>query len=302
MLPHEHKFAHPWHRIVSIIAVAAISVIGLEALVYVNNLYQPVLYIKLAGFIYLILFLWTLFIFDLHFKGFFDGPGNIRQALKTRFHYMGKWEHLRHFQNYMVLPGIIYFGSIILIGINFGHIKLQQTIVIASGLALVAAFSLFKEIFRTKQTPINNTHFIILTYVKLYAAWLIYAAALGIVWFYCFPAYVFYLVVYLVTFMLLYQALFQFAQIRFGNLILVFIISLAVTLGSYFVYIYWNVNYFTAGLFLAAIYNLLWGLLYHFINKSLSKEILLQQLAIFALIIVMVFGITDFHEKILRCV
>ena len=300
-LPHEHKFISVWHRVVALLAVVIIALTGFEALVYVNNLYQPVLYIQLSGFIYLIFIFWTMFIFDLHFKQFFSGPGNVWQVLKTRFHYMGKWEHFRHFQNYLVLPGIIYWGSIVIIGINFGHYKLQQFIVSASVLSLIGVFALLKEIFRVKQTPINNNHFLILGYIKLYAAWLIYSAALGIVWFYCFPPHVFYLVIYLTTFMLLYQACFQFAALRFRNVLAIFIISLAVAIGSYFVYQYWNVNYFSAGLFLAAIYNLLWSSMFHIIRKSLTKETLLEQLAIFALIVIMVFGLTNFNARILRC-
>lgn len=302
MLPHQHKYNQPWHKIVSVVAISAIAVLGLEALLYVNNLYQPALYVKLSGFIYLFLLVWAVFIFDLHYKKHAVGVSTIWQALKTRFHYMAKWDHLRHFQNYTILPGIIYWGTIIVIGINFGHHKLQQYIVAASGLALIACFYLFKEIFHSKQTPVNNRHFVILSFAKIYAAWLIYSGSLGIVWFYCFPAWTFYAVVYLVTFMLLYQALFQFAALTFKNIIWIFLIALFVSIGSYFVYKYWNVNYFSAGLFLTAIYNLFWGLLFHSCKKTLSKDAVLEQLAIFALIVVMVFGVTDFHAKILRCI
>jgi len=302
MLPHEHKYAAPWHKIVSVLAIAAISIIGLEGLLYINNLYQPVLYVQLSAIIYLFLLLWLVFIFDLHYKTPL-GPGlNMTQALKHRFRYMLRWEHFRHFQNYMILPGIIYWGSIIVIGINFGHGKLQQYVVIASGLALIGCYSLFKEIFHNKETPISSRSFLVLSYAKLYAAWLIYSAALGIVWFYCFPANVFYLVVYLVTFMLLYQALFQFAAVNYRNILFTAVISLVVAAASIFVYKFWNVNYFSAGLFLTAIYNLFWGLMYHSAKKTLRREVVLEQLAIFTLIVVMVFGVTDFHARILRCV
>jgi len=288
-------------RVISVIAISIISFVGFEALVYVNNLYQPIIYIKLAGFIYLILLIWLSFLFDVHFKLPTQGSNGFLEALGRRFHYMISWMHFRHFVNYLILPGIIYWGTVILVGINFGHEKLQQFIVVVSALALVASYSMFKEIFHVKKTPIENRHFLVLSYVKLYAAWLVYSAALGIVWFYCFPANIFYFVVYFVTFVLLYQALFQFNKLNFRNILRIAFISFVVTLASYFVYIYWNVNYFTAGLFLLAIYNFLWQLLFHILNKSLSREVFFQNFAIFFLIMVMVFGATNFNAKIDRC-
>jgi len=291
-----------WHRITSIAAITIITFVGFEALLYINNLYQPAQYIKLSIGIYLIMVFWLVFLFDLHYKNILTGhKGTFLQALRHRFHYVFNWEHFRHFQTYMILPGIIYWGTVILLGINFGHNTLLQFLAVCSSLALIMAFSMLKEIFHAKQSPIKNQHFLVLGYVKLYATWLIFSAALGIVWFYCFPPHIFYLVVYLSTFMLLYQALFQFSNVRFRNVVLVVLISLAVSIGSIFVYQYWNVNYFSAGLFLTAIYNLFWGLMFHHMNKTLSRNAILEQAAIFVLIVVMVFGVTNFHAKILRC-
>jgi hypothetical protein len=290
-----------WHNL-EFIPISIIAFATFEALVYINNLYQPIIYLQLSGFIYLFWVIWAYYIFDLHYKGQPTEMKNIFKAIAQRFHYFGNWQHFRSFQNYLILPGIIFWGSIVVIGINFGHNRLQQFIAIASSICLIISFALFKEIFRNKKFPVQNAHFIILSYVKLYAAWLIYSASLGIVWFYCFPAHVYYMVIFLVTFMLLYQALFQCIQIKLKHLLHVFLISLVLALSAVVVYNFWNVNYFSAGLFLLGIYNLLWGFLFHSHNKTLSKEIIFEQLAIFALIMVMVFGTTNFHSKILRCI
>lgn len=291
------------HRIISILAISLISFVGLETLVYINNLYQIQIYIEASGFIYLFLVLWLHFIFDLHFKDrqHLDAT-TLWRSIGRRFKHFTVWENFRYFQNFLILPGILYWGSIILIGINFGHFKLQHFIAMCTSVALVVAYTLFKEVFHQKEAPIHNSHFVALTYVKVYAAWIIYAASLGIVWYYCFRPVIFYGVVFLVTLMLLYQALFQFCKITLQNLGYAILVSIALSITSFFVYQAWNVNYFSAGLFLTALYNLLWNMLYHTIKKTLTWQVMFEQIAVFALIVVMVFGVTNFRAQIDRCV
>ncbi len=296
-------------KIISVIAISLISFVGLEALVRIGNLYDPEvyhqvsIYIYASGFIYLFLLIWLYFIFDLHFKD----PDHINAAtlaksIGRRFKHFTVWEHFRYFQNFLILPGLLYWGSVILIGINFHHTRLQQFIAVVTGTALVVVYSLFKEVFRQRLLPIQNSHFVALTYVKIYAAWLVYAGSLGIVWYYCFRPSAFYLVVFLVTLMLLYQALFQFCTITLRNIGYAVLGALTMSLISFFVYRAWNVNYFSAGLFLTAVYNLIWSLLYHSIKKTLTWQVVFEQFAIFLLIVVMVFGVTNFRAVIDRCV
>ncbi|MDB4940074.1 MAG: hypothetical protein JWO40_499 [Candidatus Doudnabacteria bacterium] len=291
------------HRAISVIAISLISFVGLELLVYINNLYLTQTYIMVSFYIYFFMLLWLYFIFDLHFKDrdYLDAK-TITRTIGRRFKHFAVWENFRYFQNFLILPGLLYWGSIVLIGINFGHLKLQHFIAVTTSLALVVAYSLFKEVFHQKQAPITNSHFVMLTYIKVYASWLVYAGSLGIVWYYCFKPIVFYVVVFLVTLMLLYQALFQFCKITLQNLGLAVLVSLVMALTSFFVYQFWNVNYFSAGLFLMAFYNFLWNILYHLIKKTLNGQVFLEQLTIFILIVVMVFGVTNFKAKIERCV
>jgi hypothetical protein len=287
-------------RIISVFVISLISFAGLESLVYINNLYQNRIYILSSIYFYLFLVFWLHFIFDLHLKE--KGLGrSITHSIYLRFKHFLHWHYFFRFQNYMILPAIIYWGSVIIIGINFGHAKLQHFIAVASSIALVVVYTLFKEIFHSKLAPVYDNHFILLTHVKLYASWLTYASSLGVVWYYCLPATYFYLFIFLVTFLLLYQALFQFCGIKPQYITRILLISMALAFGSYFVYEYWNVNYFSAGLFLTAIYNLLWGVLFHSIKNSLTKEVFFEHLAIFALIVIMVFGVTNFRERIDRC-
>ncbi len=300
----ETKAKHSnYQRIVSLFAVSLLSFAGLELLVYINHVYveNNILYNKLAGIIYLLLFLWLNFIFDLHFREDHLTADSLWHAIKLRFKHFVSWEKFRHFQNYLILPSIIYWGSVLLIGINLDHAVLQQFIAIVSGLSLVIVYTLFKEVFHNKITPIKESHFLTLSYIKLYACWLAYASLLGIIWYYCFPPHVFYFTVALVTLMLLYQALFQFANVNLSHILLIVIITIAMGFVSFFVFNLWNVNYFTAGVFMVAVYNLFWNFLFNGINKKISKGLIFEQLAIFILVVVMLFGSTNFRAKIDRC-
>lgn len=292
-----------WHRVISTSAIFFCLLIGFESLVIISNLNQNQIYVEISGFVYLILLFWLYFLFDLHFRDreHFTAQ-TLLHAIGKRFKHFARWENLRYFQNYLILPGILYWGAVILIAINFNHFKLQHFVAVASALALTLSYSMFKEVFNDKTATINNNHFIILVYVKLFASWLAYSAALGIVWYYCFPTWFFYMAIFLVAIMLLYQSLFQFCALSFHNFMIVLSIACAVTLSAVFVYKFWNVNYFSAGLFMTAIYNFGWSLFYHKIQKTLSLQVLMEQIAILALILVMVFGVTNFNARIDRCV
>lgn len=288
-------------RIISIAAISFISFVGLESLVYVNNLYQQSIYIFLSVYIYIFLAVWLHFLFDLHFKEKPDFTVSFFKALKKRFQHFLIAKHFRHFQNYMVLPAILYWASVIIIGINFGHKALQQFIAIVTAICLIVSYSLFKEIFHSKFAPVKDMHFNLLVYVKIYAAWLMFAASLGVVWYYCFAPYVFYLSVFLATFLLFYQAMFQSAQINLKHVVMGLAFALVMSCVSFFVYIFWNVNYFSAAILLAAFYNFFWSILFALNSKTLSRSLFLQQILILVVISIMVFSITNFSARIGGC-
>jgi hypothetical protein len=223
------------------------------------------------------------------------------RQIKNRLKHFLVWHNFRHFQNYLVLPGTIYWGSVVIIGINLGHAQLQQTIAICSSVALICAYTFFGKLLGKEITADNELQFLILTYVKIYSAWLLFAGSLGITWYYCFPSSFYYLTMFMVSFILLYQVLFQFRAGSFRNIIRAAGIAVVMSLLSIFVYHVWNVNYFTAGLFLTVLYNFMWTLLFHSIRRTLTPTVVVEQLAFLALLLVMIFGITNFKEKIDRC-
>ena len=285
-----------WHHIIEVFVVSLISFVSFEALISVTNLYQPKIYIELSFAIYIILLFWMFFIFDIYFRS-----RDVLILSYSRFSHFFSWNNIRYFQNYVILPAAVYWGTVILIGINFGHRGLQQTLTVCSSLALICNYSFFHKIFGARIKGDNELQFIILTYVKMYASWVLYAGILGITWYYCYPSHVYYLAIFTITLILLYQALFQFHADTFRNVIPSLSIALVITAVSVFVYSFWNVNYFTAGLLLTAIYNFCWNILLHRIKKTLTPEVFVEQLAFLLLLLVMVFGVTNFKERIDRC-
>ena len=292
------------HHAISVAAITLISLIGLEGLAAMNNLYQPAQYVYLAVAVYAVQLFWLAFVFDLHFRDRGTAAGDAEsfaQALARRLRHLWSWHNLRHLLNAIVLPGIIYWGTVLLVGINFGHVGLQQVLVVTSTIALVACCSLFKEIFRTRQLPVPNAHFLVLYYAKIYAAWLAYAAMLGIVWYYCLPPATFYVLAFAVTFELKYQALYQYSSLTLRNVALAVVVALAMCAVSWFVFAYWNVNYFSAGLLMAAVYNLMWGTFFHSVNRHFTTENVFENMVLFVIMLVVVFGTTNFAERIARC-
>ena len=127
------------------------------------------LYLQASGMIYFFMILW-LYFFRCSLQEQSLISSNLSHFVVLRFKHFLKWEHLRYFQNYLILPGILYWGAVILIGINFQQYKLQQFIIIATSISLITCYTFFKSFHKRE---ISTNHFIILTYVKLYASWLI---------------------------------------------------------------------------------------------------------------------------------
>ncbi len=130
-------------KLFSAISVA-ISVFGsLQALAYILNLNQLAIFVHLSFWVYLYLIVKMSLLYDLHFKN----PGAFARAkilheniahwfvrswkigfsaFWDRLSHVRKWEHFRQVQNYLVLPGLIFWSTVSLLYLNFGRIFLQQ--------------------------------------------------------------------------------------------------------------------------------------------------------------------------------
>ena len=78
-----------------------------------------------------------------------------------------------------------------------------------------------------------------------------------------------------------------------------FVISLVMGIVGYGVYVWWGYNNFTAAVFMAACYNLMWGVFHYSLDKALTPRALLEILVISLIIIGMILEVTNFKARIL---
>jgi len=288
-------------KAVLVLTTALIALAGFEVLQSIMRAYELAAYLWASLAVYAALVFMQSFVFDLHIKRAATYQGvanNFLHALKRRFDYMLKWSHWVHYQNYLILPGIVYWSTIVLIFLNPFHDSLKQTWIIISTIALASAFWYLKTIFYEHGSAHPNTRQQIFL-VKLYASYVSFAGALGVTRFFGYEAEIFGVTVFCLTFLLVYQALFQHHNVSFETQKFILFISAVLGLVAFAVYIFWNSNYFTGALVITAVYNTAWGLTHHkFMDRDLSRKIVYEYAAVLFLVLVVVFSITNFAERI----
>src|SRR6185436_1965153 len=119
--------------------------LGFEALSYIIGIYQLRGSLYVAFYVYAFHIFWLTFLFDLHLKkrGVLanaklnhKGLKMLWEAFKDRCGHMRQWEYLRHYQNYLVMPGIIYWSTVVLLFLNPFKWQLKTLIVVSSTIAL----------------------------------------------------------------------------------------------------------------------------------------------------------------------
>ncbi len=304
-------------KIISCALISLVVVGGFQALIYILNLNQPATYLQVAFWIFAYLIFKILFLFDLHFKK----PGSLGRArvmhagvarklernvkillsaLKDRLHHLYKWDYLKQWLHFLLLPGFIFWATISLFYVNFGNLKIQELLALLSSVALILDYWFLKEAFQRGREVVDNDIFVILSMIKIYAATILYGAALAMLRYYCFKPIYFSSEVFGYSFLLIYQALYQHRRINGKNTAIALGISAVMGLAGNQVYIMWGYNYFTAAIFLAALYNLMWGVFHYHLDKALTWRAFLEILAISAIVAGMVFSATNFRARILN--
>ncbi len=302
-----------------IIAVSLIAIVvfgGFEALIYILNLNQPVIYLQTALWIFLYLLFNIVFFFDLHFKT----PGSWQRAktkhqnlakglgrfIKTvfsafwdRFEHLRELEYLKRWIYFLLLPGFIFWASVSLFYSNFGFYKNQQIIALFSGVALVVYYSYIKEIFNRKKEVVDSDIFIVLSVIKIYTAGVLFAASMAMLRSYCLQPLYFSAEVFCYTFLLIYQALYQHRKANGATTAQALIISLVMAVIGQLVYVYWGFNYFTAAVFLTACYNFFWGVFHYHLDRALTWRAFLEILIISLIMGGMVISVTNFNARLL---
>ncbi|MBI4049741.1 MAG: hypothetical protein HY395_02940 [Candidatus Doudnabacteria bacterium] len=293
-------------KLLSNLLVSLGAFLGFEALSTVVGLYQVRTYVLLSIYLYLFHVLWLTFLYDLHLKkkavliNFrFNRSGwhLFSAALKERCEHVFNWHYFRHFQNFLVLPAVIYWAVVIILFLNPFKSPTKQLIVIASSLAMSVAYWHFKD-FLSRQLEMHEFGVKVLSLVKLYAAFLIFAATLGVSWYFGIDWSFFVLAVFCLTFILIYQALFQHKLLSLNAFPFMLSIGFVVALSGYFIYSYWGMNYLTGGLVIMGVYNTFWGILHHHLEKTLTKKLVFEYLAMLLLILSVIAASQDFTPRI----
>ncbi len=302
-------------KIISIILIATVVFGGLAVLINIVNLNQPALFLKSSLVIYIYLTLKITILYDLHFKN----PGALKRAkkqhesithwikrdfkiifsaLRNRFHYLGKKRHWQIFQNYLILPGILYWSTIALLYIQLGKTASQYLLAFLSGTGIVVIYTFLKEALIRKTEKVERDIFAALTAVKTYTIAAAFGSSMALLRMFCVKPEYFTAIIFSLTFLLMYQALFMHKLWKGKNIAWTFFISTFQALAAYFVYIYWGFNFFTAAIFLAAIYNFMWGIFHYHLDGALNKKVFFEILIICALIAFMVFSVTNFRSSL----
>jgi hypothetical protein len=277
-------------KAIVVVIAGLIALLGLESMSLTLEIYQLESFFRLSLYVYLFLIFLQSFIFDLHLKDPSDWS--------KRFAYMFQKQHLVHFLNYLVLPFVIYWSTVVLLYLNPFEQTVKQVLIFSSTIAIAAVFWYLKGVFyEHKQTGHYTRQPVFLA--KLYASFVAFTAALGISRFHGQDEFFFAILVFGVTFFLLHQAIFQHHYV--GHMTIKLLLSASTLLGvaAFFLYLYWGVNYFSGAVVLTSIYNTIWGLIHHkYLDRNLTREIAYEYLAVLFVILVIIFSTTNFAQRI----
>jgi hypothetical protein len=287
-----------------------------EILITILNLNQPAIFARTAFIVGLFYILQIVLLYDLHFKNK-GALGRARQQhghlvegmeknLKVFFSaFWDRCAHLREIKfikqwlNYLILPGIIFWSTIAIFFVEFGFLKVQQSFAILSSLALFINYFYLKEIFLRGKERVDTDVFVMMSMIKIYASAIAYGASIAIIRRYCLDSRLLVLGIFAITFLLIWQALYQHKKTGIKNLSYALLMSVVMAELGNLVLVYWGYNHFTAAIFLATCYNLMWGVFHYKLDKALTVKALLEILLVSAIILGMIFGVTNFRARLL---
>ncbi|MBI4363249.1 MAG: hypothetical protein HY545_00165, partial [Candidatus Doudnabacteria bacterium] len=209
-------------KMLSTLIVSFGAFFGFEALSYILEIYQLKTYAYVAIYVYLFHIFWLTFLFDLHFKNRgvltanldYKGFALLRNALKMRFEHVFTWKYYRHYQNYLILPGLLYWSIAILLFLNPFKPLLKQIIIVLGSICMMVAYWYMKEFF-SRRLEAHELGIKVLAFVKIFAAFFIYSAIFGLTGFFNLGIWFAVPAIFATTFLLVYQALFQHKFLSF---------------------------------------------------------------------------------------
>ena len=297
-----------------VLLISLVTLAGYESLSYIAGLYQLSFFIEIALALYLYLFLSVSTFFDLRLKpaGSFARSSDyyhyskqpilkwtriFSRALHMRFRYLGSWQHFRHFQNYLILPSLLYWAVVMLLFLRPFTDFSKQVLAVVGTIFVAGVIWHLKTVFinyRASSAFLHEAMFV----TAVATAFLLFAGALGIVWYFGLPSYVFVGSVVVFSFLIMYQSLFRESLVNPYDLLLVVLGCLMVGFIAMLVAKYWTVNYYSAGLLLADVIYLYWGLVLHAIRGRLKPLTVFEHVIVFLFILFFVLATTNFQARI----
>ena len=303
-------------KIISLVFIVLSLILSLQSLIYIVNLNQIVTFLHLALWIWIYLWVVIFLLYDLHFKN----PGALARAkfrhesvthwfsrsvkitisaFWERISHLRKWQEVRQYLNYLLLPGFIFWATVGIFYVSLGQVKLQEIYALLSTIALGLHYWYLKETFFRHKEVVDEDVFVAMSVVKIYGIALVYAASFVLTRRYCLEPHYFVTAVFCFSFLLIYQALFQHNLIKINTIITTIAISAVLGVLAYFVYINWGYNYLTAAIFLAAFYNLFWATYHYHLDKTLTAKAFFEIFLICMLVAFLVLSNTNFKARIL---
>lgn len=307
---------HKTQKILSALFIAGASVFGFQILIYLINLNQVSFFLQVAVWVWLYLCAMILLFFDLHFKI----PGALALAKKRheavahrlmRFsrvfvtalnHRLGHYFRLKEVKTffvYLLLPSSLYWSTIAVFYGNMGQTRVQQLYAWISAGAMVVIFWYLKEAFHRKRERVDSDIFVAFSVAKIYTLTLAFGAGLELIRRYCLDPALYAGVVFGVSFLLIYQALYQHNFLKHKHLAMALAIAFVMSVLGYFVYMFWNYNFFSAAIFMAAFYNFFWGTYHYHLDYGLNRKVFFEILVVCLAVAFVIFVNTNFKERIL---
>ena len=201
-----------------VLTVSIANLLVFEVMAILLGLNEVTTFLIVALVLYLHLKVKFSFIFDLNLKGTGSweksrehhrahAPGwltNLRifwKAVFLRFKYLYHWKHWRHFQNYLILPGLLYWGIIALLFLNPFDVWAKQLIIIVGSVLLGIVVWFLKMIFISYDKASIRLRYLMFS-TTIVTAFIVYSGALGLTWYFGLEQYLFVLFAGIASFLL----------------------------------------------------------------------------------------------------
>ena len=272
------------------------------ALINIINLNQPILMFYVALAVWAVLWFWIAFLYDLHFKNrqvWNVTLKNLGEAFYDRFKHLLLWKEYSRALHYLLLPGLLFWSTVVLFYIELGHGKIQFIFAALTTLALTLNYYFIKEVFSRKSEIVDEDIFVSLSVVKVYAAAVVFGSTMAIMRRFCLEPTLFSSAIFSLTFLLIYQALHQHKLVNARNFFVNLVIAGIMAVIAHSVYIFWGYNFYTAAIFFAAVYNLLWGGFHYWLDRALTPRAFAEIVLVCLVISGIVFSATNFRARLL---